>query len=192
MEIQQQGEEMKPTAAKTVSVQLIHSNHMPRTVTCLLALLFAVAATCAQATTYYWKPGTTQGLWTDLSNWSTAGIDGADASALPGSSDSLYNAGHYNFDLGGETRTLATWPNPGNYTHYTMTLANGTLKFTGEVRRYSGEININSGATLFMPSGSTLYTGVYTDSQMPINVNYCMVPKPAALRRFSDSRNRPN
>ena len=162
---------MKPIAAKTVSLQPFFRNCMPKMATYLFALLFAVAATCAQATTYYWKPGATQGLWTDLSNWSTTAIDGADASALPGSSDSLNNAGHYNFDLGGETRTLATWPEPEDYTHYTMTLANGTLKFTGGVRRYSGEININSGATLFMPLGSTLYTGVYTDTQMPINVN---------------------
>jgi len=94
---------MKPTAAKTVSVRLIHPNHMPRMATYLLSLLFALAATCAQAATYYWKGvnyvstasghpcdlSKGYGAWDELSNWSTESETGADASAVPGYGDEI-------------------------------------------------------------------------------------------------------
>ena len=66
-------------------------------------LMFAavLAAGSVKAATYYWKKGSTQGLWTDLSNWSTDGVEGAAAVALPGSSDELYGQASYNFLLGG-------------------------------------------------------------------------------------------
>ena len=167
---------MKPTAAKTVSVQLIHRNHMPRTVTCLLALLFAVAATCAQAKTYYWKPGATQGLWTDLSNWSTEGFDGAAATALPASTDELYGLASYNFDLGNQTRTIKKCYNDSNSTDsFSITLENGRLDITGELRCCRGTVDVNNGATLQMPANSTIYTGLYLGAaeadRFSVNIN---------------------
>ena len=145
---------------------------MPRTVTCLLALLFAVAATCAQATTYYWKPGATQGLWTDLSNWSTDGINGADASALPGSADDLHGNGDYNFDLAGNSYEIARWLTPGDWNNHYLTVTNGTLAFTGEVSTHSGQINVDSGATLNLPAGSSFIPSIYTSAGMTVNVKY--------------------
>ena len=80
---------MKPTAAKTVSVQLIHRNHMPRSATYLLSLLFAVAATCAQADTYdIVSRGSSSShvSFSDSANWT---VDGAAATTYPQSEDAI-------------------------------------------------------------------------------------------------------
>ena len=135
------------------------------------AVAVSLAATSAQATTYYWKPGTTQGLWTTLSNWSTESTTGADAEALPGASDSLYNSGDYNFDLDGGSYTLVSWPTPGDWNNHYLTIANGSLTFSGEVSTHSGQINVNTDGSLNFPSGSSLVLGIYTSAGMMVSAN---------------------
>lgn len=135
----------------------------------------AIAAACtalgATAATYYWLPGATQGLWTNLENWSTASVSGAAATKLPGSGDSLAIGYSYNFDMNGETGTLSGMYEESDVVS-TMRIANGTLKFSGELRRTKCSFDIDSGATLWMLQGSTLYTGVYAfNGQMPVNIN---------------------
>ena len=135
------------------------------------AVAVSLAATSAQATTYYWKPGTTQGLWTTLSNWSTEPTTGADAEALPGASYSLYNSGDYNFDLDGGSYTLVSWPTPGDWNNHYLTIANGSLTFSGEVSTHSGQINVNTDGSLNFPSGSSLVLGIYTSAGMMVSAN---------------------
>lgn len=142
--------------------------HSPIRLTTAVAMSLAFSA---QATTYYWKPGATQGLWTSLSNWSTEAVDGADAAALPGSSDSLYNTGDYNFDLDGGSYTLAGWPTPGDWNNHYLTIENGSLTFSGEVSTHSGQINVNTDGVLTFPSGSSLVLGIYTSAGMLISAN---------------------
>lgn len=131
-----------------------------------LKLIAAAAISCAalgaSADTYYWKPGSTQGLWTDLSNWSTESVAGAAAGSLPGSSDELYGPASYNFDLENQERTVSKCKQESDFdTVYCFFLEKGTFKVTGELRRARGSIDINDGATLLIPSGATIYTGVY-------------------------------
>ena len=136
-------------------------------------LMFAavLAAGSVKAATYYWKPGSTQGLWTTIENWSTESATGETASALPGSGDKFDAKCDYNIDLCGETHQLSGMPENNHYDDHVFTISNGILKFSGDARRHTGEVNINSGATLWMLSGSTLYTGVYANKQMQVNVN---------------------
>ena len=133
------------------------------------ACAFAVAS--AQATTYYWKPGRTQGLWTELGNWSTESISGANAESLPSESDSLYGTADYNFNLDDGSYTLAGWSTPGDWDNHYLTITNGTLAFTGEVSTHSGWINVDSGATLELPVGSSFTPGLYSTAGMAVNVN---------------------
>ncbi len=133
----------------------------------------------AQAATYYWKPNLAEpGLWTELSNWSTESIAGADAAALPGAGDSLSggdkptsNDGNYNFDLGGGDYTISGWIVPDDWDNHYLTLANGSLTFSGLVQTHSGAINVGSGGTLHLASGSEFIPGLYTGSGLQINVN---------------------
>ena len=141
-----------------------------RAVRFFVAIAAACTALCARAATYYWIPGNTQGLWTTLGNWSTEGVGGATAASLPSSGDSLAPNLSYNFDLGGGTYTLAGLYD-GNDTQTTFAIENGTLKFSSEVRRESTVIDINSGATLQMLAGSTLYPGCYAYHGGIVNVN---------------------
>lgn len=61
---------MKPTIAKTVSDQLIRRNYARKTVTYLLSLLFAVAATCVQAAdSIVWSGAAGDGKWETDGNW---------------------------------------------------------------------------------------------------------------------------
>ena len=61
---------------------------------CAISALTVVAmALAAEATMYYWKGPTgdsSYGNWSDTSNWSTESESGADATAAPGASDTLY------------------------------------------------------------------------------------------------------
>lgn len=146
-----------------------------------LKLIAAAAISCAalgaSADTYYWKPGSTQGLWTTLSNWSTEGVDGADATVLPGSSDSLDGGvqnvadGDYNFDLNGGSFTILGWNIPSDWDNHYLTLANGSLTFSGTIQTHSGQINVNSDGVLDLALGSTFEPGLYSSSGMQINVN---------------------
>lgn len=141
------------------------------TTAAIAATALALGAATAGATTYYWKPGATQGLWTTLSNWSTEAVDGADADALPGSGDSLWGNGDYNFDLDGGTYSLAGWPVPGDWNNHFLTIANGTLAFTDDVSTHSGQINVDADGVLNLPAGSSFVPGLYSSSGLTINVN---------------------
>lgn len=158
--------------------------HKPsiRLTTAICAAALAIGTISqVQATTYYWLPGDIQGVWDAQDNgvyinWSTEGLEGAAATALPSDADDLYGSSSVNIDLGNEVRTFKYCNTDGNYdTAFSMTIENGTLQFTREVRRFRGSIDINNGATLLMSSGSTLYTGVYQGStearRFPININ---------------------
>lgn len=158
--------------------------HKPsiRLTTAICAAALAIGTISqVQATTYYWLSGDTQGVWDAQDNgvyinWSTEGLEGAAATALPSNADDLYGSSSVNIDLGNEVRTFKYCNTDGNYdTAFSMTIENGTLQFTREVRRFRGSIDINNGATLLMSSGSTLYTGVYQGStearRFPININ---------------------
>ena len=143
---------------------------------CPVAKFFVVsavvcAALCANAATYYWKPGATQGDWDLLSNWSTVSVDGDDATNLPSGNDDLAAGLSYNFNLKGGTYSLRKlYDETGNTT--SMEIANGSLTFNTELRATKCSFAINSGATLLIPANSTLYTGVYSwNDAMPFNVN---------------------
>lgn len=143
----------------------------------LAAIAVSSAALCASAATYYWKPGTTQGLWTDLSNWSTESVAGAAAGSLPGSSDELYGQGSYNFLLGGQSYAVKKCYNDTDSTgNYSIALENGTLEFTSELRCIKGSVDINNAATLRIPVNSTIYTGLYRgaeeENRFPVNINF--------------------
>ncbi len=143
---------------------------MKTAINLVAAFVIAGAALSVNAATYYWKPGATQGLWTTLENWSTEGVGGTPAASLPSSSDSLAPNLSYNFELAGGTYTLAGLKD-GNDTQTTFAIENGTLKFSGEVRRESTVIDVNSAATLHMLSGSTMYPGCYAYHGGIVNVN---------------------
>jgi len=143
---------MKPTAVETVSVQLIHRNHMPRMATYLLSLLLACAVTCAQATTYYWKGATgssSYGNWSDLSNWSTESASGADAAAAPGPTDKFYGYQHRSIDLEGQEWSIGGWDSTGDWSRWKMYLTNGTLNVVGEVITHSDDIHLSDAKIVF-------------------------------------------
>ena len=165
---------MKPTAAKTVSVQLIHRNHMPRMATYLLSLLFALAATCAQAATYYWKATSASepasgSLWTALSNWSTESESGADATELPGASDDIYDKGNgvwRSFDLENGEWSISGWKSAysDDWNRHNWRFQNGTLHwvgaktpsdpYNGQNCTHSDTIHLDDGASFIMDAGS--------------------------------------
>ena len=165
---------MKPTAAKTVSVRLIHPNHMPRMATYLLSLLFALAATCAQAATYYWKATSASepasgSLWTALSNWSTESESGADATELPGASDDIYDKGNgvwRSFDLENGEWSISGWKSAysDDWNRHNWRFQNGTLHwvgaktpsdpYNGQNCTHSDTIHLDDGASFIMDAGS--------------------------------------
>ncbi len=142
---------------------------MKTAINLVAAFVIAGAALSVNAATYYWKPGTTQGLWTNLSNWSTEGVDGAAAAALPNSSDSLSGVSDYNFDLEGGNYTLTAWEIPSDWNNHYLTVANGTLTFTGEVSTHSGQINVGANGTLNL-TGS-FNPGTYSSAGLMVNAN---------------------
>lgn len=141
----------------------------------LAALAIASAALSASATTYYWKPGATQGLWSTLSNWSTESVDGAAATTLPSPSDSLAGNYNYNFDLEDNSYTLSHWETPSDWDQHYMTLANGSLTFTlgtsDGMSTHGGTIAVNAGGSLIFPSTSKFQPGLYSSSPINIIVN---------------------
>ena len=143
---------MKPTAAKTVSVRLIHPNHMPRMATYLLSLLLACAATCVQATTYYWKGATgssSYGDWSNLSNWSTESAGGADAAVAPGPTDTFYGLHDRSIDLEGQEWSIGGWDSTGDWNRHKMYLRNGTLNVVGDVITHSDDIHLSDAKIVF-------------------------------------------
>ena len=125
------------------------------------------------AATYYWKGATgdsSYGDWSDTSNWSTAGVGGADAAAAPGASDKFYGYQNRSIDLEGNTCSIGGWDSSGtpdgasavDWTSYTMNLRNGTLNVVGNVTTHSDVIGIRSGATLVFAEG-TIFTPAIWD-----------------------------
>lgn len=145
---------------------------MKTAINLVAAFVIAGAALSVNAATYYWKPGATQGLWTNLSNWSTEGVDGADATATPGESDNLDKLSDFNIDLNQGDYTIVGWgSDAGAWEHRNWTISNGRLTITGETRTHSGNWNIETGGDLIFPSGSTFYPGVDVNDPMNVNIN---------------------
>jgi len=145
---------------------------MKTAINLVAAFVIACAALSVNAATYYWKPGATQGLWTTLENWSTEGVDGADATATPGESDNLDKLSDFNIDLNqGDYKIVGWGSDAGAWEHRNWTISNGRLTITGETRTHSGNWNIETGGVLIFPSGSTFYPGVDVDSPMYVNIN---------------------
>ena len=124
-----------------------------------LAATFALAS--AQAEVYIFDnahqgdQSTTRLPWGESSTWTPEGVP---------------DNGDYNFNLDAGSYTLMGWPTPGDWDNHYLTLANGTLTFTGEVSTHSGQINVDSGATLNLPAGSSFTPGLYSGAGMTVNV----------------------
>lgn len=165
---------MKPTAAKTVSSQLIYRNHGRKAASFFILLILACAATCASAATYYWKSTSASepasaSLWTALSNWSTESESGADATALPGASDDIYDKGNgvwRSFDLEDGEWSISGWKSAYSddwFRHY-WRFRNGTLHwvgaknpndpYNGQNCTHSDTIHLDDGASFIMDAGS--------------------------------------
>ena len=143
---------MKPTAAKTVSSQLIYCNHGRKAASFFILLILACAATCVQATTYYWKGATgssSYGDWSNLSNWSTESAGGADAAVAPGPTDTFYGLQHRSIDLEGQEWSIGGWNSTGDWNRYKMYLRNGTLNVVGDVMTHSDDIHLNDAKLVF-------------------------------------------
>ena len=114
------------------------------------------------AKTYYWKGSTTTSNaptggdpWSVLSNWSTEGVGGADATTLPGASDKFYGLQTRAIDLEGQEWTIGGWDSTGDWTRYNMALWNGTLNVVGDVTTHSDTIYLRPGAKLVFAAGTT-------------------------------------
>ena len=130
----------------------------------LTLCLFATST--AFAATYYWKGPTdtsssaTGGAWSTLSNWSTEGAGGADATTLPGASDKFYGRETRAIDLEGQEWTIGGWDSTGDWERYNMALWNGTLNIVGDVTTHSDTIYLRSGAKLVFARGATFTPAV--------------------------------
>ena len=133
----------------------------------LMTALGALAAMSAHAATYYWKGPTDtdataqRGAWSSLSNWSTEGVNGADAVAVPGASDKLYGLQTRAIDLEGQEWSIGGWDSTGDWTNYKMAIGNGTLNVVGDVTTHSDEIYLRSGAKLVFAQGTTFTPAVW-------------------------------
>ena len=153
---------MKPTAAKTVSSQLIYRNHGRKAASFFILLILACAATCASAETYYWKATSASepasgSLWTALSNWSTESESGADASSSPGSSDTIYALGNRVwrvFNLDGNEYTIDGWDSNGDWNRKYWRFSNGTLHWAGNHTTHSDTVYLESGMSFIFDEGS--------------------------------------
>ncbi len=135
-----------------------------KTLTCLIAACTAVGVMPLDAATYYWKGATgdsAYGNWTDISNWSTEGVDGADATAAPGASDTFYGLQDRSIDLEGESWSIGGWDSTGNWASYTMNLRNGTLNVVGDVTTHADVIGIRNGAKLVFAAGKTFTPAIW-------------------------------
>lgn len=129
--------------------------------TCVLALA-ALSASSVFSATYYWKGGASEfGDYTALANWSTESEKGADATMLPGSSDSLSSTQNYAFDLAGQKYQLDSWnPNGDDWKAWHLSLRNGELEFLNSVSTHSGTITVDAGGILTMPSAMSFTPAV--------------------------------
>ena len=123
------------------------------------ALLATVAfAFTASAVNYYWKGGEKEyGLWSALSNWSTASATGDEAEQLPGKDDAVSN-GHAKFSLDGDysIKSFDAYYKTYYFTNV-VSETTATLTFAGSLgagayQRYY----VYNGVTLLCPETSTL------------------------------------
>jgi len=171
---------MKPTAAKTVSVQPIHSNHMPRSATYLLSLLLACAATCAQADTYdIVNRGSSSShvSFSDPSNWT---IGGEPAQTCPQSGDAirfgtgsqLYNA---YLDLDDDyTIQHITQNYQAPYLYKSVSAMADTVTFTitGNIGNGGYQyFHVYDGVKLVFPQGSTYNCAYWDGGAAQMNVH---------------------
>ena len=139
----------------------------------LLAVLFAGlgawAAVKLLPTTYYWKPGKTLSRYDDRANWSAEGPDGAPAEALPGAEDNLFGSGDYAFDIRGH-ETLLGWETPRDWDNHYLVVANGALRFCGDVSTHTGEVTIEDGGELTFLKGSTYTPAIFSKGKWTTRV----------------------
>lgn len=137
-------------------------------------LLSMVAATLgvmpfATAATYYWngsryvsaeyEESKPYGAWSDLTNWSTEGEDGAAATALPGAGDMLYvNNGVDNvwrqFDLEGAQWRISGWNSTGDWKRHYWRFKNGTLHWSGNHATHSDTLHFDEGMHFVLDKGA--------------------------------------
>ena len=157
----------------------------------ILAAFIFVLPCFVQATTYYWKPtyvsetfDDTQGYgkWTSLSNWSTESEDGANAAALPGSSDVIYGStknAWRQFDLEGGEWTIGGWFSTGDWDRHYLCITNGTLHWAGIYTTHSDTVHLDSGAHFIFDVGSQ-YSASYNHGA----ADYWYVHSGASLAMF--------
>ena len=123
--------------------------------------LAALSASSVFSATYYWKGGSPEfGDYTALANWSTESENGAAATMLPGSGDSLSPTQNYAFDLAGQKHQLDSWNPNGDWNSWDLSLRNGELEFLNSVSTHSGKITVDAGGILTMPSGMSFTPAV--------------------------------
>ena len=137
------------------------------------AALFALEV---QGAIYYWKgvnyvnknfdPSAGYGKWSELSNWSTNGYDGADAMALPSNTDTLKvyvdngvdNKGTDNvwrqFDLEDSEWSVGGWYSGDDWRRHYWRFTNGSLHWSGSHSTHSDTVHLDDGANFFFDEGS--------------------------------------
>lgn len=139
-------------------------------VICLTAL-GAWAAVKFIPRTYYWRPGSSMARYDEPSNWSTEGLAGAPAKELPGADASLYGSGNYAFDISGDVdRTLFGWNTPEDWDNHYLVVANGALRFCGDVSTHTGEVTIEDGGELTFLKGSTYTPAIFSEGKWTTRV----------------------
>ena len=142
-----------------------------------LISLLSMFAMCAKGETYYWKgvhyvsstfdAEAGYGSWSNLSNWSTESETGADATKLPGTSDSIYGLVKdtwRQFDLDGGEWSIYGWQTVGDWDRHNWRFRNGTLHwvggktpsdpYNGQNCTHSDTIHLDDGASFIMDAGS--------------------------------------
>lgn len=151
--------------ARVALAQRLDGRLVKRVVTSVLVALLvgfgAWAAVRLWPTTYYWKPGKTLSRYDDRANWSTEGLGGALAAELPGADANLFGSGDYAFDICGR-ETLLGWETPDDWNNHYLTVANGTLRFSGAVSTHTGELTIERGGTVTLLEGSSYTPALFS------------------------------
>ena len=166
---------MKPTAVETVSVQLIHRNHMPRMAVYLLSLL-AMVAMCAKGDTYTLKSlgsSSSPVEFSDPANWT---VNDVAATTYPQPGDTIvFGTGNTlylmhlsldgDYEISGVTQGFNS---PCLYKSASASSDTVSLTFTGTVGGSAYQYYYaNGGTKLVFAAGSTLKcaTGDWSESR---------------------------
>ena len=143
---------MKPTAAKTVSSQLIYRNHGRKAASFFILLILACVATCASAETYYFTGTSDYADYSDSANWRIGGPDGSATSTIPGTSDSLYTLSPIYADMAGGDYSVGSWGFAEDWDHSPKPLyvRNGTLRITSNLTTHSGALVMSDGGNIYV------------------------------------------